>query len=1291
MKIESLHFIYTEFFRRDNKLKILKRTSIIFVVFLIAVSITQKLYANETNIIKNEYLEVCIDTDKIEYSNNEKIKVVLTVKNISTTDVNGIELENIIPEEMQLEGNQETILKHDVLSPGESVKLENVILKSTALNTGDDINYVIYIILIIFSLLIGFCVDKHSKKIAVIGLCVFMIVPNIGVISAQEKDEVSVKKNIKVGNNSIVLEGKVNYDKVIVNIDDSITLEINKDNLFLTEDDVYMFKDNNMSLSGILDPIDKITSFKFYVSNDIGNIIDEGDININNNWSIADLGMFIGLNKIVVIANSASGMKKVEMTIYNDDADKLLNTNIDTTVDSDNDGVADYIEDYFGSDKNEIDTDNDGLNDNIEHLIPGCDASKDDTNQNGILDGDEDYDGDGLTNKEEIDLSLDPATIDTDGDGLNDYKEINEHKTNPQKSDTDDDGANDKWEIDNSYDPLLKNDSFTIEKEAETLYNNVYVSAKVAGNAVENLEISKANNQLLLNTSIPGSMSDPIELSLDGDLISANLSIEFDDSYLNSDVDPVIYYFDEVNQKLVPQDTKVENNIATCSLSHFSTYILLNSKEFDEIWNTEIKPPEYTGEDQKHGLDVVLAIDSSGSMSSNDRNGLRKEAANLFVDKLGENDRAAVIDFDSWSHTLTGLTNDKETIKTAINSIDSNGGTNLSNPVSASIDLLTNDYQSKNKYKFIILLTDGQGSYNHSYSQTALDNDIQIYTIGLGGGVDANLLKRIADDTKGNYYFASNADELLGIYEITAGETIDYVTDTNKDGISDYYTKLMCEGELRLGTGTSIFEGVSFEKVQANADFDNDGLLNGDEVIVKQSDDNKIVVKMISDPTSSNIDLDNFIDRVDINLGNSPFKYNVYQNDIDILGETENMATLFSEKFDNDGWYKFQLGLGNYLYGGEYNWTYVCEKELLDFVNIYANSKVKKNDEKSQAEVYLYNVKEQMEVLKSWYNILRKLSELGESTVLKELTILIEEYYSYIEMISTSISENSINIEYISELYYEYTIKIEAIYEKVSGIIDISKYPKILESANKLKSIMNKVPESFGKISKGIKYVSVAIDSVKALKNTVESYSKLQTNASVFNDIKELIEQIKARTDNSHMKKACDNILDNLEQGYVDFGTKVNDLINNGSLDVAIDGILDSTGPIGWAVSLGRDLANLISGVGETTAGHLHMIAIGDAIRCYQPYLREIFISSNSDPYTDNKDIALQRMALIGQLQIIGHNKVYKMSDSQSWLIKIFNKHDDVKDLCKTSLEMIEGVGDRYHLLIDRNYNGAVI
>ena len=175
------------------------------------------------------------------------------------------------------------------------------------------------------------------------------------------------------------------------------------------------------------------------------------------------------------------------------------------------------------------------------------------------------------------------------------------------------------------------------------------------------------------------------------------------------------------------------------------------------------------------------------------------------------------------------------------------------------------------------------------------------------------------------------------------------------------------------------------------------------------------------------------------------------------------------------------------------------------------------------------------------------------------------------------------------------------------------------------------------------------------------------------------------------MKKACDNILDNLEQGYVDFGTKVNDLINNGSLDVAIDGILDSTGPIGWAVSLGRDLANLISGVGETTAGHLHMIAIGDAIRCYQPYLREIFISSNSDPYTDNKDIALQRMALIGQLQIIGHNKVYKMSDSQSWLIKIFNKHDDVKDLCKTSLEMIEGVGDRYHLLIDRNYNGAVI
>lgn len=149
--------------------------------------------------------------------------------------------------------------------------------------------------------------------------------------------------------------------------------------------------------------------------------------------------------------------------------------------------------------------------------------------------------------------------------------------------------------------------------------------------------------------------------------------------------------------------------------------------------------------------------------------------------------------------------------------------------------------------------------------------------------------------------------------------------------------------------------------------------------------------------------------------------------------------------------------------------------------------------------------------------------------------------------------------------------------------------------------------------------------------------------------------------------------------------------MHNGVLDKGIEIILTKLGPIGWAVSTGRALANLISNVGETTANHLRMIAIGDAINCYEPYLRQIFIKTDADPYTDDRNEALQRMTLMGQLQIVGHNKVYSMSDSQSWLIKIFNKDKDVKDICTSSVDNLINTKSRYNLRYIKNYDGAVI
>lgn len=59
----------------------------------------------------------------------------------------------------------------------------------------------------------------------------------------------------------------------------------------------------------------------------------------------------------------------------------------------------------------------------------------------------EDSDNDGLNNTEEEYYGSDPHIKDTDGDGINDGREINRYDTDPTMKDTDEDGLSDYEEI----------------------------------------------------------------------------------------------------------------------------------------------------------------------------------------------------------------------------------------------------------------------------------------------------------------------------------------------------------------------------------------------------------------------------------------------------------------------------------------------------------------------------------------------------------------------------------------------------------------------------------------------------------------------------------------------------------------------------------------------------------------------------------------------------------------------------------------------------------------------------
>lgn len=169
-------------------------------------------------------------------------------------------------------------------------------------------------------------------------------------------------------------------------------------------------------------------------------------------------------------------------------------------VDKDTDGVSDEMEEWIGSDPHSDDTDNDGLTDLEELKLTGTDPVIPDTDGNGVSDADEDFDGDGISNLEEVRNGTDPLKADTDGDGLSDREETEKYGTDPVSSDTDGDGLSDGDEAILDLNPL--NPSTDGENpDSERLFEQILDSSNVSESLFEdNLVIPS------LEGNVPGNI-----------------------------------------------------------------------------------------------------------------------------------------------------------------------------------------------------------------------------------------------------------------------------------------------------------------------------------------------------------------------------------------------------------------------------------------------------------------------------------------------------------------------------------------------------------------------------------------------------------------------------------------------------------------------------------------------------------------------------------------------------------------------------------------------------------------
>lgn len=214
--------------------------------------------------------------------------------------------------------------------------------------------------------------------------------------------------------------------------------------------------------------------------------------------------------------------------------------------------------------------------------------------------------------------------------------------------------------------------------------------------------------------------------------------------------------------------------------------------------------PQFVEREQEirtEGIDIMLALDISGSMRAEDfkpkdRLFVAKNVVIEFLDLVGS-DRIGLVVFAGQAFTQCPLTIDYDVLRSMIERVEIGmieDGTAIGTALANCVNRLRD---SKAKSKVAIVLTDGENNAGKIDPQTAAKvaeaMEVRVYTIGVGkqGGapipvshpvlgktyarnpdgslvltkIDEESLREIARTTGGRYFRATDAEALKKIYE----------------------------------------------------------------------------------------------------------------------------------------------------------------------------------------------------------------------------------------------------------------------------------------------------------------------------------------------------------------------------------------------------------------------------------------------------------------------------------------------------------------------------------------------
>jgi hypothetical protein len=212
---------------------------------------------------------------------------------------------------------------------------------------------------------------------------------------------------------------------------------------------------------------------------------------------------------------------------------------------------------------------------------------------------------------------------------------------------------------------------------------------------------------------------------------------------------------------------------------------------------------------------MAVSLDSSGSMSSSDKNRSRVGAAKGFVNVVNTRfpgSEFGVWDFDDEVREQTSFTNNLDLINAAIDKAKEGGGTAMHKASMMALNAL----EQKKKPELqqgLLVLSDGMDNASDGVTandviQKAKANSVPIYALALGGALDipglnfVTDLQRYAAETNGVFAYAKDAASLQRSFENIATGASQGFTDIEINLSGGTYVAFMTiniEFEVRSG------------------------------------------------------------------------------------------------------------------------------------------------------------------------------------------------------------------------------------------------------------------------------------------------------------------------------------------------------------------------------------------------------------------------------------------------------------------------------------------------------------